>query len=54
MANSMRDPFFWSAWMISNELICAYINDIPVDPRDPGSDVYPSWKVRVLRMSTHE
>ena len=54
MANSMRDPFFWSAWMISNELINAYINDIPVDPRDPGSDVYQSWKVRVLRMSAHE
>ena len=54
MANSMHDPFFLSAWMISNELINAYINDIPGASQYPGSNVYQSWKVRVLRVSAHK
>ena len=54
MTNSMRDPFFLSAWMISNEPIYTYINDIPGAPQDPWSDVYQSWKVRVLRVSVNE
>ena len=54
MANSMRDPFLLPAWMTSIELIKAYINDIPGATRDPGSDVYRSWKVRAQGVSTHE
>ncbi|MDX2507036.1 MAG: hypothetical protein QNL62_21530 [Gammaproteobacteria bacterium] len=36
MANSMRAPFLLSAWMISNEPIYAYINDISGAPRIQG------------------
>ena len=54
VAISMRDPFLLSAWMISNELIYAHINDISGVPQDPWSDVYQSWKVRVLRVSVNQ